>query len=353
MNQFNLTEAECDSASRNLSEMMCSEKLAASPPELKQWTTSETLPCPDVVLWIEDGYFYQRQHDDYFHDQFYWKRNLQIKYHTVDYLAIQPHVTVAMRSKLITWLVQVNRQFEFDMETFLLSINFVDRFLATTPVDKNCLQLLGVAALLVAAKKEEVCPPEIDEIVRLCGKAYKARNIRQMEMELLCRLDFQLCPPTASYFFEYYISFNRDHIDIRLFRMKFHQLLEDMLTNYELCRYLPSTIAAAAICLTQKLLHPNSCNLPLPEIFTIGEQHDIKHCFVEMSIWHSLHDFRQTLYWHHSPLAPALLHSPESGILPVETVAALSDILMAQDCFTAVLCNQIAAISIIPHKHNI
>ena len=92
MNQFNLTEAECDSASRNLSEMKCSEKLAASPPELKQWTTSETLPCPDVVLWIEDGYFYQRQHDDYFHDQFYWKRNLQIKYHTVDYLAIQPHV---------------------------------------------------------------------------------------------------------------------------------------------------------------------------------------------------------------------------------------------------------------------
>jgi len=62
-----------------------------------------------------------------------------------------------MRSKLISWLVQVNHQFEFDMETFLLSINFVDRFLATTPVDKNCLQLLGVAALLVAAKK--VPPP--------------------------------------------------------------------------------------------------------------------------------------------------------------------------------------------------
>ena len=31
----------------------------------------------------------------------------------------------------------------------------------------------------------------------------------------LTRLSFQLCPPTASYFFEYYISFNRDHIDVR------------------------------------------------------------------------------------------------------------------------------------------
>ena len=139
----------------------------------------------------------------------------------------------------------------------------------------------------------------------------------------------------------------------RLFRWKFHQLLEDMLTNYELCRYLPSIVAAAAICLTQKLLHPTSYHLPLPEIFSVAEQHDIEHCFIEMSVWNSLRDFRQTLYWHHSPLTPALLHSPESGILPVETVAALSDILMAQDCFTAVLCNQIAAISIMPHKQNI
>ena len=92
MNQLSLSEEECDPVSRNLSEMLCSEKLAASPPEYKQWVTSGTLPSQDVVLWIDDSYVYQRQHDDYFHDQFYWKRNLQIKYHTMDYLAIQPHV---------------------------------------------------------------------------------------------------------------------------------------------------------------------------------------------------------------------------------------------------------------------
>ena len=74
--------------------MMCSEKLAVSPPVHKEWTVFKALPCQDVILWIDDGHIHHRQHDDYFHDQFYWKRNLQIKYHAVDYLAIQPHVMI-------------------------------------------------------------------------------------------------------------------------------------------------------------------------------------------------------------------------------------------------------------------
>lgn len=62
-------------------------------------------------------------------------------------------VTSAMRSELIIWLGKVNRQFGYDIETFLLAINFVDRFLAVTVVSADRLQLLGLAAILVAAKK--------------------------------------------------------------------------------------------------------------------------------------------------------------------------------------------------------
>lgn len=58
-----------------------------------------------------------------------------------------------MRSELIVWLGKVNRQFGYDIETFLLAVNFVDRFLATTLFPGDQLQLLGLAAILVAAKK--------------------------------------------------------------------------------------------------------------------------------------------------------------------------------------------------------
>lgn len=58
-----------------------------------------------------------------------------------------------MRSELIIWLGKVNRQFGYDIETFLLAVNFVDRFLAVTILSADRLQLLGLAAILVAAKK--------------------------------------------------------------------------------------------------------------------------------------------------------------------------------------------------------
>lgn len=58
-----------------------------------------------------------------------------------------------MRSELIIWLGKVNRQFGYDIETFLLAVNFVDRFLAVTVVSADRLQLLALAAILVAAKK--------------------------------------------------------------------------------------------------------------------------------------------------------------------------------------------------------
>lgn len=58
-----------------------------------------------------------------------------------------------MRSELIIWLGKVNKQFGYDIETFLLAVNFVDRFLAVTVMSADRLQLLGLAAILVAAKK--------------------------------------------------------------------------------------------------------------------------------------------------------------------------------------------------------
>ena len=49
--------------------------------------------------------------------------------------------------------MEVCREFEMQRETFHLTVNIVDRFLSTvSEVHKNRLQLVGVAALFVAAK---------------------------------------------------------------------------------------------------------------------------------------------------------------------------------------------------------
>ena len=105
-------------------------------------------------------------------------------------------------------------------------------------------------------------------------------------------------------------------------------MLVDILTNYELCLYLPSTVAAAAICLMQNILQKQQSmtdTLYLPEIFTPIEQQEIEHCFFQMSVW---------LYWAQAPL-PA---PPPMSVVP-------------RDIITAALCQQLAAISI-PHRTN-
>ena len=73
-------------------------------------------------------------------------------------------------------------------------------------------------------------------------------------------------------------------------REVFNQLLENSLIHYELIQYLPSTVAAAALCLAQRLLPtllPVEPVYWLVEIFSgSSELADIQRCFVDMSLWH-------------------------------------------------------------------
>lgn len=63
----------------------------------------------------------------------------------------QVDITPPMRAILIDWLVDVCIEFSLEQETFYLAINYVDRFLSRRSVWKRHLQLVGTAALLIAA----------------------------------------------------------------------------------------------------------------------------------------------------------------------------------------------------------
>lgn len=58
-------------------------------------------------------------------------------------------------------------------ETLFLAGNLVDRFLALRPVTRDKLQLIGLTALLISSKFEEIYPPEIQDFVFISGK-YKS-----------------------------------------------------------------------------------------------------------------------------------------------------------------------------------
>jgi len=66
-----------------------------------------------------------------------------------------------MRGILVDWLVEVHLKFKLVPETLYLTINLIDRYLEKNTVMWEKLQLVGVTAMLLASKYEEIYAPEV------------------------------------------------------------------------------------------------------------------------------------------------------------------------------------------------
>lgn len=120
-------------------------------------------------------------------------------------LQYQPEVNEKMRMILIDWLIDVHLKFKLHHETVFLAVNLIDRYLScvntkhnpTTYVPRAQLQLVGVSAILLAAKYEEIWPPEVKECVHISANTYTREDIIKMERSICTALSFRLTVPTA------------------------------------------------------------------------------------------------------------------------------------------------------------
>ena len=55
-------------------------------------------------------------------------------------------------------------------------------------VSKGRLQLVGVTALFIAAKYEEIYPPQIKDFVFITDRAYSKEDVLEMEFTILSTL---------------------------------------------------------------------------------------------------------------------------------------------------------------------
>jgi len=87
---------------------------------------------------------------------------VQVKYSIPnDYMSKQVDVNEKMRTILIDWLLEVHLKFKLLPETLFLSVSIIDRFLTLKCVAREQLQLVGVTAMFIACKYEEIYPPEV------------------------------------------------------------------------------------------------------------------------------------------------------------------------------------------------
>lgn len=109
-----------------------------------------------------------------------------------------------MRPYLLDFLIEAHAAFQLLPSTLFLTINILDRYCSKRVVYKRHYQLVGCAALLIAAKygdkKDRV--PTIRELKSMCCSLYDDDMFTQMEWHVLQTLGWSMGHPTADSFLQ-------------------------------------------------------------------------------------------------------------------------------------------------------
>lgn len=160
-------------------------------------------------------------------------------------------VTPSMRFTLIDWLSQIHLKLKMHTETLFLTVSLIDRYLSKNMIPSDCFQLLGCTALFVAMKIEESTVIPISDLVYYSGECFTAEKMKQMEVELICCLNFCLHVPTPTTFLVRFIGYSEADV---LTSFLAYYLDEVVLLLPQFIGVKPSLIAASVLCLSRCLL---------------------------------------------------------------------------------------------------
>lgn len=191
--------------------------------------------------------------EEYQDDIYAYLRECEVRHRPKPfYMKKQPDITNSMRTILVDWLVEVAEEYKLHRETLCLSVNYIDRFLSHMSVLRGKLQLVGAACMFIAAKYEEIYPPEVGEFVYITDDTYTKKQVLRMEHLVLKVLSFDVATPTANVFCERFLKYADASDKLKSLAM---YLVELTLVDGDVfLKYLPSVIAASAICLANATL---------------------------------------------------------------------------------------------------
>lgn len=119
----------------------------------------------------------------------------------------QKHLKWQMRAILLDWMQEVCSDYLFKRETFHMAANFVDRYLSVKDnIEKSTLQLIGLTALFLAAKMEEVYTPKVENMVAAANSTYTSTQLLSMEQRMYFGLGLKVTPPTLNLWANWYMA---------------------------------------------------------------------------------------------------------------------------------------------------
>ncbi|XP_076958189.1 G2/mitotic-specific cyclin S13-7-like [Bidens hawaiensis] len=269
-----------------------------------------------VVEYVEDIYKFYKSVED------------ETKVH--DYIHSQPEINDKMRAILVDWLIEVHNKFELQNETLYLTINIIDRFLAAETVARRELQCVGMSAMLIASKYEEIWAPEVNDLVQISDRAYEPIHVLVMEKRILGRLEWNLTVPTPYVFLVRFIKAAAVPPETAVSVLQMENMVyfyaELGVMNYEfIIRFSPSMVAAAAVYAARATLNKSPLWQDTLELHTGFTESQVVDCAKRMMVFHSVavtDDKRKVIYRKYSNVSrgAVALYQPAKDLL----AAALS-----------------------------
>ncbi|GER49159.1 cyclin family protein [Striga asiatica] len=199
---------------------------------------------------------------------------------------VQKDINPSMRAILIDWLVEVAEEYRLVPDTLYLTVNYIDRYLSGNVMDRQRLQLLGVACMMIASKYEEICAPQVEEFCYITDNTYFKEEVLQMESDVLNYLKFEMTAPTVKCFLRRFVRAAAQGLNeapLLQFECLANYIAELSILEYSMLCYAPSVIAASSIFLAKFILLPakKPWNSTLHH-YTLYQPHDLRDCVMAL-----------------------------------------------------------------------
>ena len=181
----------------------------------------------------------------------YYQELEKVTMPNAQYMDHQDDLEWKMRGILVDWLIEVHMRFRLLPETLFLAVNIIDRFLSQKVVPLDKLQLVGITAMFIASKYEEVLSPHVGNFTHVADDGFSVDEVLAAERYTLSTLKYDLSYPNPMNFLRR-IS-KADNYDIQT-RTLGKYLMELSLVDHRFLEYRQSHIAAAAMYLARNIL---------------------------------------------------------------------------------------------------
>ncbi|XP_038719428.1 G2/mitotic-specific cyclin S13-7-like [Tripterygium wilfordii] len=206
-----------------------------------------------------------------------------------NYMDSQPDINEKMRSILVDWLMDVHHKFELQPETLYLAINIIDRFLSVKIVPRRELQLVGISAMLIASKYEEIWAPEVNDLVCIADRAYSHQQILVMEKTILGKLEWNLTVPTHYVFLARFIKAAIPDQEVSLQMENMVYFLGELgIMHYDtIIMFCPSMLAASAVYVARCALNKTPSWTETLKLHTGFSESQLMGCAKLLALFHS------------------------------------------------------------------